>query len=100
MNVKPVLSLLALLSFTAASAQQSTPSQPYNVHAVMFEMTINANTGIITHAQAVGGYPSLKDCNDSKHLVMVLAKRGLEENEIAQLQCFNSFEQTNSGTNL
>ena len=85
MNIRKILGLLALLSTAAFADSGDKP-----VHAVMFEMTLNTVTHVVTHAQVVGGYPDLKECNESAPKVMVLATRELKPNEVAQLQCFAS----------
>jgi hypothetical protein len=53
----------AKAAFEAANPQVAmAPVDPSEVHAVMFEVTISADTGVWTHAQVIGGYKDHDSC--------------------------------------
>jgi hypothetical protein len=72
-----------LLCVTAASG---APPQ-VTVHAVMFELTYNAQTLEVTHAQVVGGYPSVDACKEAMPKVVAVGAPQLDQGEQMQLEC-------------
>ena len=59
----------------------------FAVHAVMYEFTYDGQTLAITHAQVVGGFPSVDECRQNMSKVGVYATAQLAEGEQLQLQC-------------
>jgi hypothetical protein len=91
------MSCLALLSCPVAFSDESSkpeaakPDQikpdPTIVQAVMYEFTYNAQTLAITHAQVIGGYPSVDDCRAAMPRVAAVGSPQLDAGEQMQLQC-------------
>jgi hypothetical protein len=57
------------------------------VRAVMYEFTYDAESLIITHAQVVGGYPSVDACKEAMARVSALGNAQAEPGEKIQLEC-------------
>jgi len=53
----------------------------------MYEFTYNATTLTITHAQVIGGYPSVDECREAMPRVVALGGPNLDQGEKMQLQC-------------
>jgi hypothetical protein len=53
----------------------------------MYEFTYNAQTLAITHAQVIGGYPSVDECREAMPKVVAMGSSQLESGEQMQLQC-------------
>lgn len=64
------------------------------VHAVMYEFTYDTTTLAITHAQVVGGYPSVDECREQMPRVMATGEPQVGEGEQMQLQCSGIKEPT------
>jgi len=58
--VKRFIPWLALLTCPVVLCDE--PAKPTTVQAVMYEFTYDAQTLAITHAQVIGGYPSVDEC--------------------------------------
>jgi len=83
--VKRFIPWLALLSCPVAFCAEPATSNP--VQAVMYEFTYNAQTLAITHAQVIGGYPSVDACREAMPRVVALGAPQLDSGEQMQLQC-------------
>jgi hypothetical protein len=57
------------------------------VRAVMFEITISRSTGIWTHAQVIGGYPSHEACLRAAMVVEGAIAGQLDPDDIAVVLC-------------
>jgi hypothetical protein len=73
-----ILALLALLPLTALAD---------DIRAVMFEFTYNEHTMLITHAQAIGGFPSVDACQEAMPKVYGAGSVQLDPGERMQLEC-------------
>lgn len=76
---------LALLSFRVAFCDE--PATSNTVQAVMYEFSYNTQTLAITHAQVIGGYPSVDKCREAMLKVVAMGLPKLESGEQMQLQC-------------
>jgi len=88
--VKSFLPSIALLACPMAFAEDPVKPQPVKpdaVQAVMYEFTYNAQTLVITHAQVVGGFPSLDLCREAMPRVAATGSPQLDPGEQMQLQC-------------
>ena len=84
-EVKRFIPWLALLSYRVASSDE--PAKTNTVQAVMYEFTYNAQTLAITHAQVIGGYPSVDECREAMPKVAATGSPQLHSGEQMQLQC-------------
>ena len=57
------------------------------IHAVLFLLTFNSQTLEITHAQVIGGYPTLEDCRGKLSAAMAMIAPELTAGELPQLEC-------------
>jgi len=89
--MKRFIPLAALLTcpivFADEPVRAEVPAKPVSIQAVMYEFTYNAQTRAITHAQVIGGYPSVDDCRDAMPKVATMGIPQLESGEQMQLQC-------------
>ena len=76
---------LALLCCAAACCAE--PQKPTGVQAVMYAFTYNPQTLAITHAQVIGGYPSVDLCRQAMPKVAATGSLQLDAGEQMQLQC-------------
>jgi hypothetical protein len=83
--VKRFIPWLALLSCRFAFGAE--PAKSSTVQAVMYEFTYNAQTLAITHAQVIGGYPSVDECREAMPKVVAMGSPQLDSGEQMQLQC-------------
>jgi hypothetical protein len=83
--VKRFVPWLALLSCRLAFCAE--PAKSNTVQAVMYEFTYNAQTLAITHAQVIGGYPSVDECREAMPKVVAMGSPQLDSGEQMQLQC-------------
>jgi hypothetical protein len=83
--VKRFIPWLALLSCPIALCDE--PVKSNTVQAVMYEFTYNTQTLAITHAQVIGGYPSVDECREAMPKVVAMGSSQLESGEQMQLQC-------------
>jgi hypothetical protein len=83
--VKRLLPWLALPCCAAALCGE--PEKPIAVQAIMYAFTYNAQTLAITHAQVIGGYPSVDLCRQAMPKVAVTGSLQLDAGEEMQLQC-------------
>jgi hypothetical protein len=83
--VKTLIPCLALLSCPVAFCGESETSDA--IQAVMYEFTYNAQTLAITHAQVIGGYPSVDQCREAMPRVAANGSLQLGSGELMQLQC-------------
>jgi hypothetical protein len=74
--------LMLMLAATVAVA-----ADPPRVQAVMYEFTYRPDTLSITHAQVIGGYPSVDECREAMPRVAAMGAAQLEAGELMQLQC-------------
>jgi len=70
-----------------AAALCAEPEKPTTVQAVMYASTYNAQTLAITHAQVIGGYPSVDLCRQAMPKVAATGSLQLDAGEEMQLQC-------------
>ena len=84
-NVKRFLPSIALLSCPVAFCDE--PVKVDSVQAVMYEFTYNAQTLVITHAQVIGGFPSVDLCREAMPRVAATGSVQLDAGEQMQLQC-------------
>jgi hypothetical protein len=84
-NVKRLLPWLALPCCAAALCGE--PEKPTSVQAIMYAFTYNAQTLAITHAQVIGGYPSVDLCRQAMPKVAATGSLQLDADEEMQLQC-------------
>jgi hypothetical protein len=84
-DVKRFIPWLALLTCPVAFCDE--PAKPAPVQAVMYEFTYNAQTLAITHAQVIGGYPSVDECREALPRVAAMGSSQLDSGELMQLQC-------------
>jgi hypothetical protein len=83
--VKRFIPWLALLTCPLVFSDE--PAKPTTVQAVMYEFTYNAQTLAITHAQVIGGYPSVDECREALPRVAAMGSVQLDSGELMQLQC-------------
>jgi hypothetical protein len=83
--VKRFLPSIALLTCPVAFCDE--PVKADSVQAVMYEFTYNAQTLVITHAQVVGGFPSVDLCREAMPRVAATGSVQLDAGEQMQLQC-------------
>jgi hypothetical protein len=83
--MKTLIPCLALLSCPVAFCGESQTSDA--IQAVMYEFTYNAQTLAITHAQVIGGYPSVDQCREAMPGVAASGSLQLGSDELMQLQC-------------
>ncbi len=83
--MKRLIPWLALVSCPSAFCAEPAPSN--TVQAVMYEFTYNAQTLAITHAQVIGGYPSVDACREAMPRVVAMGLPQLDSGEQLQLQC-------------
>ena len=83
--MKRLLPSIALLSCPVAFCEE--PVKADSVQAVMYEFTYNAQTLVITHAQVIGGFPSVDLCREAMPKVAATGSLQLEAGEQMQLQC-------------
>jgi hypothetical protein len=83
--VKRFIPWLTLLSSPVALCDE--PAKSTTVQAVMYEFTYNPETLAITHAQVIGGFPSVDECRQAMPGVVAMASPQLESSEKLQLQC-------------
>lgn len=83
--MKRFIPWLTLLSSPVALCDE--PAKPNTVQAVMYEFTYNPETLAITHAQVIGGFPSVDECREAMSKVGAMASAQLESGEKLQLQC-------------
>ena len=83
--MKRFIPWLTLLSCRVAIGAE--PAASNTVQAVMYEFTYNAQTLAITHAQVIGGYPSVDACREAMPRVVALGSPQLDSGEQIQLQC-------------
>jgi len=72
--------LLALAFSTVAIADDP-------VRAIMYEFTYIESTGVISHAQVIGGFPSVDACEEAMAKVYGIGSVGLDAGEKMQLEC-------------
>lgn len=75
------LLFLALLASALASAEGP------RVQAVMYEFTYRPAEMTITHAQVIGGFPTVEECRETMPRVYAMGATQLEAGEQMQLQC-------------
>jgi hypothetical protein len=63
------------------------PALADDIRAVMYEFTYNQQTLQITHAQVVGGYPSVDACREAMPRVSAVGGAQLDTDEKIQLEC-------------
>jgi hypothetical protein len=85
LKVKRLVPCLALVCCAAAVCGE--PEKPTSVQAVMYAFTYNAQTLAITHAQVIGGYPSVDSCRQAMPKVAATGSLQLDAGEEMQLQC-------------
>jgi hypothetical protein len=78
--------LVALAFSTVAMADDA-------VRAIMYEFTYIESTGVISHAQVIGGFPSVDACEEAMAKVYGIGSVGLDAGEKMQLQCSGIREQ-------
>jgi hypothetical protein len=83
--MKRFIPWLTLLSCPLALCDE--PAKSDTVQAVMYEFTYNLQTLAITHAQVVGGYPSVDECRAAMPKIVTMGSPHLEAGEQMQLQC-------------
>jgi hypothetical protein len=83
--VKRFIPWLALLTCPVVLCDE--PAKPTTVQAVMYEFTYDAQTLAITHAQVIGGYPSVDECRAAMPRVAAVGSPQLDSGELMQLQC-------------
>jgi hypothetical protein len=83
--VKRLIPVLALLAYPVAFC--SEPEWADTVQAVMYAFTYNAQTLAITHAQVIGGFPSVDQCREAMPRVAATGSLQLDSGEQMQLQC-------------
>jgi hypothetical protein len=83
--MKRFIPWLVLLSCPLALCEE--PEKSNTVQAVMYEFTYNLQTLAITHAQVIGGYPSVDECRAAMPKVAAMGSPRLEAAEQMQLQC-------------
>jgi hypothetical protein len=79
--------LICPIALADEPVKADVPVKPASVQAVMYEFTYNTQTRAITHAQVVGGYPSVDECRDAMPKVVAMGSPQLELGEQMQLQC-------------
>jgi hypothetical protein len=83
--VKTLFPVLALLAYPIAFCGE--PDRPGSIQAVMYAFTYNAQTLAITHAQVIGGFPSVDQCREAMPKVAATGALQLDSGEQMQLQC-------------
>jgi hypothetical protein len=76
------------------SGESPETQAQHAVHAVMYAFSYDIQTLAITHAQVIGGYPSVDDCRHNMVKVSVAATDQLATGEQLQLQCSGIMEPT------
>jgi hypothetical protein len=84
-EVKRLIPLLAFVACQPAFCNE--PEKSDAAQAVMYELTYNSQTLVITHAQVIGAYPSVDKCREAMPKVVAMASSQLDSNERMQLQC-------------
>ena len=84
-SLRTPLLCVALSVSLAAGADQ--PPEKNGVHAVMYALVYDAQSFEITHAQVIGGYPSLNVCRKAMTSVLAASSSQLKSNERLRLDC-------------
>jgi hypothetical protein len=84
-TLKTLIPCLVLLSCPVAFCGEAQKSDA--IQAVMYEFTYNAQTLAITHAQVIGGCPSVDQCREALPKVAATGSLQLDSGELMQLQC-------------
>jgi len=71
----------------AEEASPQAATSPDQVHAVMFEVTIDRYTGVWTHAQVIGGYKDNAACTRAVLPVAAVTSGDLGQNDIPVFLC-------------
>ena len=85
-------------AFLAALAFSTVALADNPVKAIMYEFTYIEATGIIDHAQVIGGYPSVDACEEAMAKVYGIGSVGLDPGEQMQLECSGIKEKTTPDT--
>lgn len=83
--MKTLIPVLALLAHPVAFCGE--PELANSIQAVMYAFTYNAQTLAITHAQVIGGFPSVDQCRQAMPKVAARGSLQLDSGEQMQLQC-------------
>jgi hypothetical protein len=79
--------LLCPIALADEPVKADVPMKLASIQAIMYEFTYDTQTRAITHAQVIGGYPSVDDCREAMPKVVAMGSPQLGSGEQMQLQC-------------
>lgn len=84
--MKLMLTVL-VAAFALSALAADAPAKPSEVHAVLFYVTVDRETGVWTHAQVIGGYADHEACIHAVPIVGAATSADLSPGDIPVFLC-------------